>query len=271
MKDSVLAVFYGVIMGISNVVPGVSGGTMAIIFGFYDRLISVLTLNIQAIKDNFKFMALLAVGIVIGIVGFAKVMNYLMMTFEHPTYMAFVGVILGSLPMIVKKAEIRKITPSVVIPFLITFGLMILLSLFGDENTAQINIVQLNVFLIIAIFSSSAIATVTMLLPGISGSLLLLVLGMYQGVYGYAIGEFVFPHIIIVGLGMLTGLIVGAKWVDYFLTHHKEAMYAGIIGLLVGSLIQLFPGFDGPWVSLLIFLITLSGMYTFNQRNGDKS
>lgn len=271
MRESVLAVVYGVVMGISNVVPGVSGGTMAIIFGFYDRLISVLTLNIQAIKENFKFMVLLAIGIVIGIVGFAKVMNYLMVTFEHPTYMAFIGVILGSLPMIVKKAEIKKISPSIIIPFLITFGSMILLSMFGDENAAQVSVVQLNVLLIVAIFASSAIATVTMLLPGISGSLLLLVLGMYQGVYGYAIGEFVFPHIIIVALGMLTGLIVGAKWVDYFLRHHKEAMYAGILGLLAGSLIQLFPGFDGPWVSLLIFLLTLFGMYTFNQRNGDKS
>jgi putative membrane protein len=109
-----------------------------------------------------------------------------------------------------------------------------------------------------------------MILPGISGSMVLLAIGMYQGVFGYAIGQFVFPHLLIVVSGMLTGLILGAKAVKILMDKYYSVTYAAIIGLLVGSLLPLFPGFVGDvWAWILLVGFALFILW-FNQLNGEK-
>jgi putative membrane protein len=204
-------IFYGLIIGISNVIPGVSGGTMAVVFGIYERLIAVVSLDIKAIKEDFVFIILLTIGIVGGILGFSNIMNYLLTEHSVLTFYSFLGIILGSFPLILKKANIKKVRTSEIIAFLSTFALMLALTFASPEGAGQIDVSRLTLTLAIAMFFASAISTFTMILPGISGSMVLLAIGMYQGVFGYSIGQFVFPHLLIVVAGMLTGLILGQK------------------------------------------------------------
>ncbi|MDP2813013.1 MAG: DUF368 domain-containing protein, partial [Erysipelotrichaceae bacterium] len=101
--DQLKIIFYGLIIGISNVIPGVSGGTMAVVFGIYEKLIAVVSLDIKAIKENFGFIILLGIGIVGGILGFSNLMNFLLLEYSTLTFYSFLGIILGSFPLIIKK------------------------------------------------------------------------------------------------------------------------------------------------------------------------
>jgi putative membrane protein len=263
-------IFYGLIIGISNVIPGVSGGTMAVVFGIYEKLIAVVSLDIKAIKEDFVFIILLAIGIVSGILGFSNIMNFLLTEHSILTFYSFLGIILGSFPLILKKANIKKVRISEIIAFLSTFALMLALTFASPEGAGQIDVSKLTLPLAIAMFFASAISTFTMILPGISGSMVLLAIGMYQGVFGYSIGQFVFPHLLIVVAGMLTGLIFGAKAVKNLMANFYSQTYAAIIGLLVGSLIPLFPGFVSDfraWALLIGFALFI---LWFNQLNGEK-
>ncbi|MDP3306178.1 MAG: DUF368 domain-containing protein [Erysipelotrichaceae bacterium] len=268
--DQLKIIFYGLIIGISNVIPGVSGGTMAVVFGIYEKLIAVVSLDIKAIKENFGFIILLSIGIVGGILGFSNLMNFLLLEYSTLTFYSFLGIILGSFPLIIKKAGIKKVRINELIAFILTFSLMMLLTFVQPEGAGQMDISNLSIPLAIGLFVASAIATFTMILPGISGSMVLLAIGMYQGVFGYAIGQFVFPHLLIVVSGMLTGLILGAKAVKILMEKYYTQTYAAIIGLLVGSLIPLFPGFVSDvraWMLLVGFALFI---LWFNQLNGDK-
>jgi len=266
--DTIKTILYGIIIGISNVVPGVSGGTMAVVLNFYDRIISVISLNIQAIKENFRFIFFLGIGIVIGVFGFSRLMGWMMNQFREPTFFAFIGIIVASLPMILHKAQIKKITFPISVAFLVPFILMVSLMLFANEDIGQIDVSILTFNMGVALFLASALGTITMILPGISGALLLLVIGMYQGIYGYVIGGLVFPHILIVGAGMFTGLILGARWVNYGLKNHQQIMYSCIIGLLIGSIFELFPGWQSSIESYGVGILSFGLVFWFNHKHG---
>jgi putative membrane protein len=263
-------IFYGLIIGISNVIPGVSGGTMAVVFGIYEKLIAVVSLDVKAIKENFGFIVLLAIGIVGGILGFSNVMNYLLLEHETLAFYSFLGIILGSFPLIIKKANIKKIRLSESLAFVSTFLFMLWLTFVQPEGAGQIDVSQLTWLLAIGLFAASSMATFTMILPGISGSMVLLAIGMYQGVFGYAIGQFVFPHLLIVVSGMLAGLVLGAKAVKILMEKYYTQTYAAIIGLLIGSLIPLFPGFVTDIRAWMLFVGFAFFILWFNQLNGEK-
>lgn len=266
----VKTILYGLIIGISNVIPGVSGGTMAVVFGIYEKLIAVVSLDIEAIKKDYMFIILLGIGIVGGILGFSNVMNYLLTNHSILTFYSFTGIILGSFPLIIKKANIKKVRISEVVAFTSTLALMLVLTFASPDGAGQIDVSRLTLFLAFGLFVASAVSTFTMILPGISGSMVLLAIGMYQGVFGYSIGQFVFPHLLIVVLGMLFGLIFGAKAVKNLMANYYSQTYAAIIGLLVGSLIPLFPGLvSNIWAWALLVGFALFILW-FNQLNGEK-
>lgn len=242
--ETVKYIIFGIIMGIANVIPGVSGGTMAIILNFYDRLMESITLNFKVIKKNLPFLIPLAIGLAIGIVGLSKVMQFLLNTYPTQTYFGFIGIVIGSLPLIFFKAKKgTKIQSSSWIPFVITLVFMIYLTFAnGDKETAKtiVRYTSLNFESFVVCFGAMAIATVTMIIPGISGSLILIIMGLYGTIYGYAIAEFNIPLLIPCGLGAAVGILGGAKLVRFLLERYEQLTYMAILGLLVGSIVQLF-------------------------------
>lgn len=242
--NSIKYVIYGITMGIANVIPGVSGGTIAVILNFYDRLMESITLDFKVIKKNLPFLIPLFFGVGIGIVGLSKIMQYLLENFTTQTYFGFIGIVFGSLPLIFFKAkENKNIQPMSWIPFMIAFGIMLYFAFAnGDKEVAKtmIRYTSLNMESFIMCFIAMAIATVTMIIPGISGSLILIIMGMYGTIYGYAIAEFNIPLLIPCGLGAVVGILGGAKLIRYVLSRYEQLTYMAILGLLVGSLFQLF-------------------------------
>lgn len=256
----------GVFIGISNVIPGISGGTMAVVFNVYDQLIEALSLNIQSIKKNFSFLLLVFLGVVTGILGFSHVMNYLLTNFENQTYGGFIGVILGSLPILIKTGKIKKIRLSIVVSFSVFFLFMIGMWLMQDNQAPMVSVETLTVVGALGLFFASSISTFTMVVPGVSGSLLLVMIGYYHAIFTFTIRQFVFPQLIVVVLGMIFGLIAGAKAISYLLKNFNDIIYAGIFGLIIGSLLPLFPSLENPVSTLLTMLIMGIVTYMFNYK-----
>ena len=123
----------GMLIGIANIIPGLSGGTMAITVGIYEKLISTIGNFFRKFKETFKenmiFLIPIGLGAVVGVVGFSKLLKFLLDNFEMPTKFAFIGLILGSFPLIFKKSNKNGFKKSYLIPFIITFGIGITLTI----------------------------------------------------------------------------------------------------------------------------------------------
>lgn len=140
-----LGILYGAVFGIANVIPGVSGGTMLVAFGCYDRVCGALALDIKEIKRNIKFLIFFAIGAVLGIVGFSNIISLLFSKFPTPTYMFFIGLILGSIPLIIRNATVKeKFRPICLVPFIISLALVVGLAVLegGSGEQAPVNVTE---------------------------------------------------------------------------------------------------------------------------------
>lgn len=135
--ENLLAVFYGLVFGIANIIPGVSGGTMLVVFGCYDKVCGALTLNLKEIRKNIVFLIFFGIGAVIGILGFAFVISWLFENCPVQTNLFFMGLILGSVPLILRNATVlEKFRPSCAAPFLIGLAAVVGLTLL-QSGSAQ--------------------------------------------------------------------------------------------------------------------------------------
>ena len=136
--QNLLAVLYGLVFGIANVIPGVSGGTMLVVFGCYDKVCGALTLDFKEIKKHFKFLVFFGIGAVLGILGFAFVVTWLFDNFPTQTNMFFMGLIVGSVPLIIRNATVKdKFRPVCIVPFII--GLAAVVGLAVAEGSSAEN------------------------------------------------------------------------------------------------------------------------------------
>lgn len=276
--DFIRNIVNGILMGVANVIPGVSGGTIAVVLGFYDRLMECITVNFKVIKRNLPFLIPLAIGIVIGVVGLSKLMEILFAKFPQQTYFAFIGIILGSLPAIFTKARLStsKINGISWIGFIAALGIMVFLALFnGDANSGSILYTTLTPESFIVCMLAMAIAVATMIIPGISGSMILIVMNMYQTIYFEVLNNLNIPLLIPSGIGGIIGLFGGAILIRFLLARYNQLTYMIIVGLLVGSIFQLLVqaniiAFDLTLiVSIVIMLIMAIVIFTFGKKDLD--
>lgn len=231
--------FAGIIIGIANIIPGVSGGTMAVVLGVYDRLIGSISLSIEKLKKNWLFLLTIFGGAGVGILLFAKLLTFLFQNYNVPTQFFFIGLIVGSLPFVWKKTVLHSSFKTYnVIPFAVTLGIMILMSIAkAGENTVQTELTFPLFFLLIL---CAIIAAIAMIIPGISGSFMLKAIGQYETVLA-AIDRLDILMLIPVGIGILIGIIGGAKLIGFLLKKFHQTVYSAILGLVVGSVFVIYP------------------------------
>jgi putative membrane protein len=250
----------GAVIGIANVIPGVSGGTIAVVFGVYERLISLVTLRIKHILSEWKFWVPLALGAGTGIVLFSKAIMFLFGRFPVQTAWSFVGIVAGSLPVLWKKMRtggagsggeknpgaswrISAVTAAV-----IAFAVMLAIRFFSGRlhrngdlgNVGQLQ-TEFSLTLAAVLFASGALGAIAMIIPGISGSFFLVVIGTYSTIIA-AVSAFNIPLIIPTGLGVVAGLLCGAALIRVLLGKAPFATYGAIFGLVAGSVAAIFPG-----------------------------
>ncbi len=236
-------VLIGMILGVANVIPGVSAGTMAVVFKIYDRLLESISLDFQKLKKNFMFLATLGIGVVLGVLLFSGIITYLLEHFTMQTNFAFMGVILGSIPMIYKKStEKGSLNIGGIIPFTIPLLIMLYMAMQGDGGENASIITQLTLSSTILLVVAGIISAFTMIIPGISGSFMLLTIGCYSTIIT-AISQRNIIILIPFGVGVVIGLLGGSQLVRLLLDKYTQSTYLVILGLVVGSVFTIYPGF----------------------------
>ena len=336
-----LGILYGMVFGIANIIPGVSGGTMLVTFGCYDKVCGALALDFKEIKRNLKFLIFFAVGAVLGIVGFSNVISLLFEHFPTQTYMFFMGLILGSVPLIIRNATVKeKFRPICAVPFVIALALVVGLAVLegGSQEQAVVDIqnesgisvvtftnnsgqdmeswsleldrgngftllsgdvdfvyrggkteailgffgagidrspntivpkgdtllkagdsvvfrfvdtmgtpeftvrysYRVDFMFIAVLVLASLLAAVAMIIPGVSGSFIMVLLGTYATVIS-AVKDFNFAVLIPTAIGVILGLVFGARLIRFLLKKFRLMVFSAILGLCAGSLYAILP------------------------------
>ena len=243
----------GILIGVANAIPGVSGGTMMVSMGIYDDIIYCITHLFKQLKKSIMTLLPYLIGMAIGIVGLAFVIGYLLEHFEFQTKMAFIGLILGGVPLLFGKIkEKKKGFPHACI-FLLFFVAIIAMEYFGGESSDVT--LKVGVIPAIIIFLIGVIASATMVIPGVSGSMMLMILGYYNPIMA-AVKDFVvaltsmdIPKILTLcgslipfGLGVVIGIFAIAKLIEVLLQRYEVFTYCGILGLVISSPVVILMG-----------------------------
>ncbi|EOD4601149.1 DUF368 domain-containing protein [Staphylococcus aureus] len=256
----------GFAMGTSDLVPGVSGGTIALLLGIYNQFIaSISGIFSRRFWPSFTFLIPIIIGMLLAMGSLSNLFNYLLSQHHIPTMFFFGGLIIGIVPYLLKISNYKtSFTTKHYMMVIAGIAILIVITLMNNGDKHAGETLTLSTGLIIKYFIAGMCASSAMLLPGISGSFMLLVFGVYDTVM-LAISEVVklnftgLPILLAVGFGVLAGFIISSKIIQYFLTHHKLMTFALIIGFVVGSLFAVFPGLPTNivmwFVSLVVFII----------------
>ena len=239
---------YGIIIGIGFIIPGVSGGVLATILGIYDKIIDRLINFSKDIKNNTFYLAPLFLGILGSILLFSKLILYLLDNKLYFISYVFIGLILGGLPLILKKAKLKKMKLSNIIVFLITFGVIMSFTFIkGDSFT--VNLQSLNIIKEVGLFLVGMVAAATMVIPGISGSFVLMLLGYYKPIINTISNltnfKEIFHNLLILvpfGFGVIIGIVLIAKLIEFLLNKYENLTYSAILGFIVASIFSILLG-----------------------------
>lgn len=244
MKQGVQNVVKGAAIGASLLVPGVSGGTMAIILGIYDKLIAAVGNLFKEPKKNLLLLGTVSLGGIAGVLLFAKLLLYVTTTYEMPMMFLFLGAVVGSLPMLFGKAQIRRFSPKVLLYPAIGLALVLSLELLPPD-LLQIELGR-NPLSYLVLVVAGIILAVALVLPGISVSYMLLIMGIYQQTLT-AIEQLNLPFLFILGISVLIGVFLTTKLLERAMTRRSQETFLLIIGFVIGSLRDVFPGFPSGW------------------------
>jgi putative membrane protein len=258
-REFIFALINGFLIGIANLIPGVSGGTFALVLGLYDRLINATTkIDASTIQNtlgflksphkrearvtfaeelrriDFYFLISIFIGVMLAILSGAKLIQFLLANHPSPTLALFIGLIIPSLSVPWKMLEVRNFkTLSWMIPGIIIAVIPVLMKMNSEGSDNPI-----------VGLATGAIAISAMILPGVSGSYIMLVLGEYQVLLAKIANVFHWDSILFLGsfaLGCLLGLLLFTRLIRYLLDHKKSSTMAFLIGLILGSFIILWP------------------------------
>ncbi len=242
----------GVMMGVANIIPGVSGGTMAVSMGIYDKIIHAATHFISEFKKSMKLLLPIILGMAIGIVALARVLEYMFARVPLQTNLLFIGLIIGGLPAITKKVKGKTIRLGHILVCLLFFVVVAGFALLGEQEGASADL-SFNIMNIVKLFGVGVVASATMVIPGVSGSMMLMLMGYYNPILNEVndfidnLVQFNVPGLlegckvlVPFGIGVAVGIVVIAKIVEIIFRKFPEHAYWAIIGLIVASPVAIF-------------------------------
>lgn len=248
MKEFIMNTLRGMVIGIANVIPGVSGGTLMVSMGIYDKLILVLTHFIKRMKEAIALLVPIAIGMLLSIAIFAKIFSEILFPkFPLQTNLFFIGLIIGGIPVIYKKVKGNTIRLPQIIAFVLLFATVVGFSLVGEGGGSSADI-TFSVGNVLKLFGVGIIAAATMVIPGVSGSMIMMILGYYDTIidtvnnFINALKSFDIPAmldtfvvLIPFGIGVVVGAVAVAKLIEFMLNKFPLVTYWAIIGLIVAS------------------------------------
>lgn len=275
----------GLAIGIANIIPGVSGGTMMVAMGIYDKLIHAITHLKSEFKKSMSFLIPIFLGIGVALIVFARIFEFLLSRFPIPTNFAFCGLIAGSLPFIFKNVKTEKVTFGKVASMLVFFAIVILMAVMGEASGNAAD-VSFNVWNVTKLLGVGIIAAATMVIPGVSGSMMLMIMGYYDTILATinntidALVRLDIPTLLECigillpfGIGVIIGIFVIAKVIEFLFQRARGHVFYAIIGLIVASPIAIllnasWQGFS--WLTMIISACTFIGGWFIAGALGEK-
>lgn len=247
MKEKIFLFIKGIILGISFVIPGVSGGTLAVLMGIYEELIEAASNFYKSVNDFKKyFMYLLPIGlgVVFSVSVFARIIKFGLDKAPIITILIFLGMIIGGIPSLCKNVKGNKIT--IKDASLMLVGMLIVLSmLIFHKSSNLVNFDNMNMYGYVILFFVGMLAAVTMVVPGISGSFTLMLIGYYEPVLNMVNEITAFKNLntniilmCVFMLGVILGIVFVSKVIDWCLKHYKKETYYAIIGFVLSSIVS---------------------------------
>ena len=235
-----LSVFIkGFIVGGTMLVPGVSGGTMAMILGIYEDLVKSVSKFLQQKKKSLIFLAIFCIGAFGGMAIFAKNILSLLNSYHMPVMYFFIGAVAGGIPMIIKSCGLKRLSLTTAIFPVIGAIAVMSISAIPQNMFAPANISSF--YGIFILFIAGFIAAIALILPGISVSYVLLILGIYEEIIK-AFDQLNIMYLAILAIGLLIGIISTTRILEKAMTKYKRATYLIILGFVIGSIFPVFPG-----------------------------
>lgn len=260
------------VVGIANIIPGVSGGTMMVAMGLYDKLIHAITHLKSDFKESLKLLIPIFFGAAVAIVALSRIFEYLLTNYPIPTNFAFCGLIAGSLPFILKKVKGHAMSVGKGICFIVFFAVVILMAVIGETsgNAADVSFGLVNTVKLLAV---GVIAAATMVVPGVSGSMMLMLLGYYDTILK-TINKFIDALIVFdmknilvqcgvlipFGIGVILGIFLIAKLIEFIFSKAEIHAYYAIIGLIIASPVAILLKTD--WSNFSVLMLG-TGIITF--------
>lgn len=284
MKENLFNILKGMVIGVANVIPGVSGGTLAVSMGVFETLIysinNIFKHPIKVLKDLWPFI----VGIVLGIITSVFIITFLFEAAPIPTATFFVGLVLGALPTIIPKVENKPLDTKDFILFTVLAAIILFLPAFASSSAATLGG---GIMSYIIMFGLGFIASATMVVPGVSGSMVLMALGYYSFVMGN-ISSFIASLVtfdwlgllsatkILVpfGIGVIAGIIGMSKVIEKLLEKYPKMIYWGMLGLIVASPFPIILNMDFTGISIVTIIVSTIllalGMFVASRLSEDK-
>ncbi len=283
MKEIILDIIKGALIGVANVIPGVSGGTLAVSTGVYEKIINAINNLVKDFKQSIKTLWPFAVGVVIGVVALAFIITYLLDTHPVPTTACFIGLVLGGVPILYNKIKDEKIKWTHIVSFIFTLAIIIIPAVIAI-NTKAITTMNVSIINTLILIFLGIISAAAMVVPGVSGSMILMMLGYYNLVIGtiketisslihFEMETFSSGLLIMIpfAIGVLLGIVIITKIISIILKRWPNASTWGIIGLVVASpyaIIVKLGATDVTPESIVVSIVTFAIGYFISSRLG---
>lgn len=274
----------GICVGVANIIPGVSGGTIIVLLGLFNKLMESISnifnfkIKLKDKKRDFMFLLQFLLGAGIGLIGFAKILEFLFVSFEIQTMYWFIGLILCSLPML-KRKELndQKINWIFVLVGMFLIWLISYLAPGEEGNIVPLEELlnkNITISFCITLIGIGAIGGASMMFPGVSGSMVLLVLGYYHLFKGYVANVTTFElniliPLVFMAIGIGIGIVISAVITNYLLKHFKRNTMSFIFGLIIMSAVVIIPtsGYTilNSITSIITFLLGALVIYLFDK------
>lgn len=248
----------GIFIGAGAIVPGVSSGVLCVIFGIYEKLLDAVLNFFKDIKHNIKFLFPIALGVGIGVLLFSNILNYFLYEFPVQTKSIFIGLILGTIPYLIKEVnEKETFKPQNVVYLLIALAIGMITVIVENQMNIVSNGDRMSMMYLIM---CGAIMSIGIVVPGVSSTIILMLLGVYS-VYLQSVANLYLPVLIPLGIGLVLGSIIVMKITKKLLETHYGKTFYSIIGFTIGSVFVLLPQGMTLLEIVLSILCVVLGVY----------
>ena len=262
-----LNVVKGIFIGAGAIVPGVSSGVLCVIFGIYEKLLDAVLNFFKDIKQNIKFLFPIVLGVGIGVLLFSNMLNYLLYEFPIQTKAIFIGLIIGTIPSLIKEVnEKETFKPQNVIYLLIALAIGIITVVLENRMHIITNIDNMSIMYLVM---CGVIMSVGIVVPGVSSTIILMLLGVYS-VYLQSVANLYLPVLIPLGIGLILGSIIVMKLTKKLLETYYSQTFYSIIGFTIGSIFVLLPQGMTVIEQVLCVLCIILGVYISHIPNAIK-